>query len=62
MKITKEKIKELQKQQDNPMLHPYTCCSYNGCDRLNQPKEGQLIPTEDGWICPCGKWKQPYKK
>lgn len=23
--------------------------------------EGILIPTEDGWVCPCGKYKQEYR-
>ncbi len=41
-------------------FHPFTCCSYNGCKRDEQPNEGALIPTNDGWICPCGAYKQNW--
>ena len=40
--------------------HPFTCCSHNGCERLKQPNEGALIPTKEGWICPCGEYKQNW--
>ena len=40
--------------------HPFTCCSHNDCDRLNQPNEGALIPSKEGWICPCGEYKQNW--
>ena len=56
------KISKLQEQQDNPRYHGYTCCSYNGCERHKQPNLGVLIPTEDYWICPCGKYKQEYRE
>jgi hypothetical protein len=41
-------------------VHPFTCCSHDSCDRLNQPNEGALIPSNEGWICPCGKYKQNW--
>lgn len=41
-------------------IHPFTCCSHNDCKRLEQPNEGALIPTNDGWVCPCGKYKQDW--
>lgn len=22
--------------------------------------EGVLIPTTEGWVCPCGEWKQNW--
>lgn len=44
----------------NLPVHPFTCCSHDGCDRLNQPNEGALIPSNDGWVCPCGKYKQNW--
>jgi len=44
----------------NIPAHPFTCCSYNGCDRLKQINEGELIPREEGWICPCGRYKQDW--
>jgi hypothetical protein len=60
-KISKEQVQKLQDQQDNPRYHPYTCCSYDGCERDKQPNWGALIPIEDCWICPCGKYKQEYR-
>lgn len=41
-------------------LHPFTCCSHNGCERGKRPDEGILIPTTEGWVCPCGAWKQDW--
>lgn len=60
-KISKEQVKKLQEQQDNPRYHPYTCCSYDGCERDKQPNWEALIPTEDGWVCPCNRYKQEYR-
>lgn len=57
--FTEEQVHKLQEWQEGPG-HPFTCCSHDGCDRLNQPNEGALIPTVDGWVCPCGKWKQDW--
>ena len=55
----RKQLRNLRKWQ-NSAWHPFTCCSHNGCDRLNQPDQGKLIPTKDGWICPCGEWKQNW--
>ena len=41
-------------------FHPFTCCSHNECDRLNQPNQGTLVAKEEGWECPCGNWKQTW--
>ena len=59
-KLTKEQIKGLENRQKNTMMHDYTCMSYNGCDRSKQDNWGSLIPTEDKWVCPCGKYTQEY--
>ena len=40
--------------------HPFTCCSHNGCNRPDQPGERALIPSESGWVCPCGLYKQNW--
>lgn len=40
--------------------HPFTCCSHEGCDRQSQPNQGTLIPSKDGFICPCGKYTQKW--
>lgn len=40
--------------------HPFTCSGHNECNRSEQPNEGVLIPTKDGWVCPCGAYKQSW--
>jgi plasmid maintenance system antidote protein VapI len=40
--------------------HPFTCCGHDGCKRKEQPHEGALIPSNEGWACPCGKYKQNW--
>jgi len=61
--ISDETIFNLAMHQNNPMLHPYTCdrrakeCEVNQVPR-DFSKDGVLIPTKDGWVCPCGKYKQ----
>ena len=57
--FTEEQVEKLKLWQESG-FHPFTCCSHDGCDRLKQPNEGELIPTTEGWICPCGKWKQNW--
>lgn len=39
------------------LIHPLTCCGYNGCNRDNN--EGILIAKDTSTlICPCGKYTQ----
>jgi hypothetical protein len=59
--ITKEQVDMLNQHQNSGKYHPYTCCSYNGCERDKQPNWGQLIATEECWVCPCGDYKQEYR-
>lgn len=59
-RFTPEQVKILNEWQDHGGMHPFTCCSYDGCERMKQPGEGALIATEEGWVCPCGKWKQDW--
>jgi len=40
--------------------HPFTCCSHDGCKRSEREDEGVLIPSNEGWICPCGEYKQNW--
>lgn len=40
--------------------HPFTCCGHDGCTRPEELDDGILIPTTEGWVCPCGKWKQNW--
>lgn len=57
--FTPEQVDWLRQYQECGM-HPFTCCSHNGCVRLEQENDGQLIPTPEGWVCPCGKYKQDW--
>lgn len=64
-KFTPEKVIELNKQQKNGLYHPYTCDrNSDECEIKIKPrdysKDGVLIATTDGWICPCGKYKQDW--
>ena len=63
--FTEEQIEELKKHQNNPMFHPYTCDrSVDECEVNQKPrdysKDGVLIPTKEGWVCPCGKYTQKW--
>jgi hypothetical protein len=41
-------------------VHPYTCCSHNGCKSSEQKDFGALIPWTNGWSCPCGAYEQNW--
>ena len=43
---TPGEVIQLNKMQDNPMFHGYTC----GAGHSQLP-EGLLIATTDGWVC-----------
>lgn len=59
--FTDAKIRKLEKwQHGSTGVHPFTCCSHNGCVRSKREDEGILIPTKSGWVCPCGKYKQNW--
>ena len=64
-KITPEEVGRLNKEQKRNDRHPYTCdrrakqCEVNQTPR-DYKKDGVLIATENGWVCPCGKYKQNY--
>lgn len=62
---TEEEIQKLNDFQQTGRFHPHTCdrraaeCEVK-CTPRDYSKDGVLIATKDGWICPCGKYKQPY--
>lgn len=58
--FTEEQVRQLNESQEKSYMHPYTCMSYNGCKRSEQTNEGTLIATIEGWVCPCGKYKQNW--
>jgi hypothetical protein len=40
--------------------HPFTCMGHDGCERPPELNDGELIPNNDGFVCPCGKYKQDW--
>jgi hypothetical protein len=63
--FTKEQVDNLNEYQQKGMFHPFTCdrkaqeCEVNVSPR-DYTKDGILIATEQGWICPCGKYTQNW--
>lgn len=58
-----EHVEKLNKYQQSGFFHPFTCCSAGDdetCERRNGKGEGILIATNEGWVCPCGKYKQDW--
>lgn len=54
-------VRILEARQKNPNRHPFTCGGPDGaieCERRKGTGEGVLIPTPEGWVCPCGAYKQ----
>lgn len=60
MDITDREVERLKQHQENTCFHPFTCGGEN-CDRGERSDDGVLIPTNEGWICPCGDYKQEYR-
>ena len=65
MKWTQAEIDQLNEHQNNGMFHPYTCDrKHEECEVNQEPrdfsKDGRLIATESGWICPCKKYTQNW--
>lgn len=40
-------------------VHPFTCVRKE-CDRSKRADDGILIPTNNGWVCPCGAYTQDW--
>lgn len=62
---SQERIDVLNKEQKRKDRHPLTCGrSSSNCEIFVSPrdfsKDGVLIATTSGWVCPCGEYKQPY--
>ena len=58
---TDEQVEQLNRFQRDSEFHPYTCCGdglEQFCERKQKVSPGILIATNEGWICPCGKYKQ----
>ncbi len=65
--IEQDKLSELNAFQKSGRFHPYTCdrnhaeCEVNITPR-DYSKDGILIATSEGWVCPCGKYTQPISQ
>ncbi len=61
--MTEERVKLLNNRQKNGFVHPYTCNRDKlDCEVRSQKGDGILIATADGWVCPCGQYKQDFGK
>jgi len=66
--FSKETVDKLNEYQKTGIFHPYTCGGSNleecyrrhGKGKTYEEKECILIATEQGWICPCGKYTQNW--
>ena len=65
--ITQEEADALNERQKSGKVHPYTCDrKHKDCELKQehvQPHlyDGVLKATTEGWVCPCGKYKQKIK-
>lgn len=65
--MSKQQIDDLNRYQQRGDFHPYTCdrkspdCEVHQIPR-DYSKDGVLIATEAGWVCPCGNYTQPLPK
>jgi hypothetical protein len=58
--FTDDQVSHINDYQQYGKFHPFTCCSHEGCKREEQKDNGALIATNEGLVCPCGKWKQDW--
>lgn len=74
--FTEEQVKNLNDFQKSGRYHPFTCCSpdLTSCKRkasnekrmngeevpYTDENEGILVATTEGWVCPCGEYKQNW--
>lgn len=66
--FTKEQVAQLWARQfgpfdmiDNPRFHPYTCGNRGDGNHVEFGGDlGMLIPTVNGWICPCCDYTQNW--
>lgn len=62
--FTPEQVKALNEYQQLSFVPAFSCCgtTTNGetCKRNETNNFGTLIATEQGWVCPCGKYTQNW--
>lgn len=57
--FTEQQIEKLKEWQNGHGFHPFTCGGKD-CKRGQREDEGELIPTTEGWVCPCGEYTQNW--
>lgn len=57
--FSEETVKRLNEFQNIEFYHPYTC-DRNSPNCQVKENDGALIATTEGWICPCGDYKQNW--
>lgn len=60
---TDDELANLNRFQTLGFMHEFTCCSPEEipeCQRRTKQNGGMLTATTDGWVCPCGKYKQDW--
>lgn len=58
--LSQAEIDALNRFQHSGQFHPYTCGG-NRTDENHKDREGILVATADGWVCPYCEYRQPYK-
>lgn len=53
---TDAQVELLKQWQEHGMVHPFTCPG----ERPECKGHRELIPTNDGWVCNCGEYKQDW--
>jgi hypothetical protein len=66
MELRDEEIDKLNDHQKSGRFHPLTCDrKADECEVRSDPrdysKDGVLVATSTNWVCPCGKYTQPYR-
>ena len=56
---TDEQVKALNETQHLGFVHEFTCAG-NNCKRSEREDNGILVATNEGWVCPCGEYKQDW--
>lgn len=57
---TLEQVAALNRWQSNDHVHPFTCGSGNRKDERHMDKEGVLLATASGWVCPYCDYRQDW--
>lgn len=58
--FTDKQVTALNQFQTFGMMYDFTCANNNSCERSDDNNWGVLTATNDGWVCPCGKYKQKW--